>query len=93
MPKPTRILGMHLVGANVSELVHEGVLAMEFKGSADDLARICHAHPSLSRSRARRRDGGAQAGDPQGQLIRGRAAHGNGARWRRFRMRRAIIAG
>ena len=42
------ILGMHLVGANVSELVHEGVLAMEFKGSADDLARICHAHPSLS---------------------------------------------
>ena len=42
------ILGMHLVGPNVSELVHEGVLAMEFKGSADDLARICHAHPSLS---------------------------------------------
>ena len=42
------ILGMHLVGVNVSELVHEGVLAMEFKGSADDLARICHAHPSLS---------------------------------------------
>ncbi|MEO5595966.1 MAG: dihydrolipoyl dehydrogenase [Lysobacteraceae bacterium] len=43
-----RILGMHLCGANVSELVHEGVLAMEFKGSADDLARICHAHPTLS---------------------------------------------
>ena len=43
-----RILGMHLVGPNVSELVHEGVLAMEFKGSAEDLARICHAHPSLS---------------------------------------------
>ena len=43
-----RVLGMHLVGANVSELVHEGVLTMEFKGSADDLARICHAHPSLS---------------------------------------------
>jgi dihydrolipoamide dehydrogenase len=43
-----RILGMHLVGANVSELVHEGVLALEFRGSADDLARICHAHPSLS---------------------------------------------
>ncbi|MGE8239420.1 MAG: dihydrolipoyl dehydrogenase, partial [Stenotrophomonas indicatrix] len=34
-----RILGMHLVGANVSELVHEGVLTMEFSGSADDLAR------------------------------------------------------
>ena len=43
-----RVLGMHLIGANVSELVHEGVLTMEFKGSADDLARICHAHPSLS---------------------------------------------
>ena len=43
-----RVLGMHLVGANVSELVHEGVLTMEFRGSADDLARICHAHPSLS---------------------------------------------
>ncbi len=43
-----RVLGMHLVGANVSELVHEGVLTMEFKGSADDLARVCHAHPSLS---------------------------------------------
>ncbi len=43
-----RILGMHLVGPNVSELVHEGVISMEFKGSADDLARICHAHPSLS---------------------------------------------
>ena len=45
-----RILGMHLVGVGVSELVHEGVLAMEFKGSADDLARICHAHPTLSES-------------------------------------------
>lgn len=43
-----KVLGMHLVGANVSELVHEGVLTMEFHGSADDLARICHAHPSMS---------------------------------------------
>ena len=43
-----RVLGMHLVGVGVSELVHEGVLAMEFSGSADDLARICHAHPTLS---------------------------------------------
>jgi dihydrolipoamide dehydrogenase len=43
-----RILGMHLCGANVSEMVHEGVVAMEFNGSADDLARICHAHPTLS---------------------------------------------
>jgi dihydrolipoamide dehydrogenase len=43
-----KVLGMHLVGANVSELVHEGVLTMEFHGAADDLARICHAHPSMS---------------------------------------------
>ena len=43
-----RVLGLHLVGVGVSELVHEGVLAMEFNGSADDLARICHAHPTLS---------------------------------------------
>ena len=35
-----RVLGMHLVGVGVSELVHEGVLTMEFSGSADDLARI-----------------------------------------------------
>jgi dihydrolipoamide dehydrogenase len=43
-----RVLGLHLVGVGVSELVHEGVLTMEFHGSADDLARICHAHPTLS---------------------------------------------
>ncbi len=43
-----RVLGMHLVGVGVSELVHEGVLTMSFNGSADDLARICHAHPTLS---------------------------------------------
>ena len=43
-----RVLGMHLVGVGVSELVHEGVLTMEFNGSSDDLARICHAHPTLS---------------------------------------------
>src|SRR3546814_11615810 len=45
-----RVFGLHLVGVGVSELVHEGVLTMEFKGSADDLARICHAHPTLSES-------------------------------------------
>jgi len=43
-----RILGAHLVGAEVSELVAECVVAMEFKGSAEDLARIVHAHPTLS---------------------------------------------
>ncbi len=43
-----RIVGMHLCGANVSELVHSGVIAMEFNGAADDLARICFGHPTLS---------------------------------------------
>ena len=43
-----RILGVHMVGPNVSELIHEAVVAMEFNGAADDLARICHAHPALS---------------------------------------------
>jgi len=43
-----RILGVHMCGACVSELIAEAVVAMEFKGSAEDLARICHAHPTLS---------------------------------------------
>ena len=37
-----------MVGACVSEMIHEAVVALEFKGSAEDLARICHAHPTLS---------------------------------------------
>src|SRR5690606_36879567 len=45
-----RVLGLHIRGANASELVHEGVLTMEFHGSAEDLARICHAHPTLSKA-------------------------------------------
>jgi dihydrolipoamide dehydrogenase len=43
-----RLLGVHMVGPCVSELIAEAVVAMEFHGSAEDLARICHAHPSLS---------------------------------------------
>jgi dihydrolipoamide dehydrogenase len=42
------ILGVHIVGPMASELISEAVLAMEFKASAEDIARICHAHPSLS---------------------------------------------
>ena len=42
------ILGVHIVGPVASELIAEAVVAMEFKASAEDLARICHAHPSLS---------------------------------------------
>ena len=42
------ILGVHIVGLLASELISEAVVAMEFKASAEDIARICHAHPSLS---------------------------------------------
>ncbi|MCW5650665.1 MAG: dihydrolipoyl dehydrogenase [Ramlibacter sp.] len=42
------ILGVHMVGPQVSELISEAVVAMEFKASSEDIARICHAHPSLS---------------------------------------------
>ncbi|CAN5725075.1 dihydrolipoyl dehydrogenase [soil metagenome] len=42
------ILGVHMVGPQVSELISEAVVAMEFRASSEDIARICHAHPSLS---------------------------------------------
>ena len=46
--KTDEILGVHMVGPMVSELIAEAVVAMEFKASSEDIARICHAHPSLS---------------------------------------------
>jgi dihydrolipoamide dehydrogenase len=46
--KTDEILGVHIVGPFASELIAECVVAMEFKASSEDLARICHAHPSLS---------------------------------------------
>jgi dihydrolipoamide dehydrogenase len=42
------ILGVHMIGPMVSELIAEAATAMEFKASAEDIGRICHAHPSLS---------------------------------------------
>ena len=42
------ILGVHILGTNASELISECVVAMEFQGSSEDLARIIHAHPTLS---------------------------------------------
>ncbi len=42
------ILGVHIVGPFASELIAECVVAMEFRASSEDIARICHAHPSLS---------------------------------------------
>ena len=46
--KTDEILGVHMVGPVVSELISEAVVAMEFRASSEDIARICHAHPSLS---------------------------------------------
>jgi dihydrolipoamide dehydrogenase len=42
------VLGVHIVGPYASELIAEAVMALEFKASSEDIARICHAHPSLS---------------------------------------------
>ncbi|GAB4169590.1 MAG: dihydrolipoyl dehydrogenase [Rhodocyclaceae bacterium] len=43
-----RVLGVHIIGTNASELISGAVVAMEFGAAAEDLARICHAHPTLS---------------------------------------------
>ena len=44
------ILGVHIVGPMASELIAEACVAMAFRASSEDIARICHAHPSLSES-------------------------------------------
>ncbi|MFA7268616.1 MAG: dihydrolipoyl dehydrogenase [Sterolibacterium sp.] len=46
--KTDRILGVHVIGNNASELIAEAVVAMEFGAASEDIARICHAHPTLS---------------------------------------------
>jgi dihydrolipoamide dehydrogenase len=43
-----RVLGCHIIGPQAGELIHEVAVLMEFGGSAEDLARTCHAHPTLS---------------------------------------------
>ena len=43
-----RVLGVHILGANASEMIAEPAVLMEFGGSAEDLARTCHAHPTLT---------------------------------------------
>ena len=43
-----RVLGVHMIGPHVGELIAEAALLMEFGGSAEDLARTCHAHPTLA---------------------------------------------
>ncbi|OLY79733.1 Dihydrolipoyl dehydrogenase, mitochondrial [Smittium mucronatum] len=43
-----RILGVHIIGSNAGEMIAEAALAMEYGGSAEDIGRTCHAHPTLS---------------------------------------------
>jgi dihydrolipoamide dehydrogenase len=46
--KTDRVLGVHIIGLEAGELIHEACVLMEFGGSAEDLARTCHAHPTRS---------------------------------------------
>ena len=43
-----RVLGCHILGFGAGEMIAECVVLMEFGGSAEDLARTCHAHPTMS---------------------------------------------
>ena len=43
-----RILGIHIMGPNAGEMIAEGVLGIEYGASSEDIARTCHAHPTLS---------------------------------------------
>ncbi|HEX7777151.1 MAG TPA: dihydrolipoyl dehydrogenase [Parvibaculum sp.] len=46
--KTDRVLGVHIIGVNAGEMIQEAVVAMEFSGSSEDIARMCFAHPTLS---------------------------------------------
>jgi dihydrolipoamide dehydrogenase len=46
--KTDRVLGVHIVGFGAGEMIHEAAVLMEFGGSSEDLARTCHAHPTMS---------------------------------------------
>ena len=46
--KTDKLLGVHMIGHNTSEMIHEAVAIMEFGGSAEDMARMGHAHPTMS---------------------------------------------
>ncbi|RYG58089.1 MAG: dihydrolipoyl dehydrogenase, partial [Alphaproteobacteria bacterium] len=58
------LLGVHMIGHNVSEMIAEAAVLMEFKASAEDLARCCHAHPTMS-----------EAFKEAGLAVSGRAIH------------------
>jgi dihydrolipoamide dehydrogenase len=62
--KTDRLLGAHIIGPDAGTLIHEACLVMEFGGSAEDLARTCHAHPTLN-----------EAVKEAGLAVLGRAVH------------------
>ncbi|KAG0449145.1 hypothetical protein HPP92_027465 [Vanilla planifolia] len=43
-----KILGVHIMAPNAGELIHEAVLALQYGASSEDIARTCHAHPTMS---------------------------------------------
>ena len=45
--KTDRVLGVHIIGSDAGNMIAEAAVLMEFAGSAEDLARTCHAHPTL----------------------------------------------
>jgi len=47
-PETDRLLGIHIIGPNAGEMIAEGTLALEYGASSEDIARTCHAHPTLA---------------------------------------------
>lgn len=47
-PETDRLLGVHIIGPGAGEMIAEGTLALEYGASSEDIARTCHAHPTLS---------------------------------------------
>ena len=46
--KTDKLLGAHIIGPNAGEMISEAVIVIEYGASSEDLARTCHAHPTLS---------------------------------------------
>ncbi len=59
-----RVLGVHIIGADAGTMIAEAAVLMEFGGSAEDLARTCHAHPTLNEAVKEARSGRRQARHP-----------------------------
>ena len=71
-----RILGMHIIGSNAGEMIAEGVLAMEYGASSEDIARTCHAHPTVSYGHGRARPGRpGQGGQARVELLIATTCH------------------